>query len=84
MAINRKGRNMRVHLFWYKDGSLVTPGTLMASESAAKQEVLERYPDATFTAHAPCQHQPGPMRSCDEMMYAKSVGVDVAEIWLTG
>jgi hypothetical protein len=55
----------------------------MASESAAKQEVLQRYPDAAFTGRTPCLHQPGPMRSCDEMMYAKSAGAVVAEIWFT-
>jgi hypothetical protein len=72
---------MRVYLCWCHDGKPVTPGTLMRDETAAKSDVLQRYPNATFTGRTPCVHQPGPMRSCDEMMYAKDGAVVVAEIW---
>lgn len=72
---------MSVYLFWGKDGNPVQPGTPMPDEATARQKVLERFPAATFTGRTPCVHQPGPMRSCDEMLYAKSGGGVVAEIW---
>jgi len=61
---------MHVYLRWYENGRPKTGPLLMASESAARAAVLERFPQATFSERKKTIHEPTAMLSgIDEVVF---------------